>query len=172
MGPDVPVALGGSAGHSAQTTDMCLAFGGNARHRFQHRPLMQQTQTRSFPRTSPWPPHIRLFLTTIKSPVSSLSIVYEPLCFILSHLPTVYTSFPNFSITYLPIIMWHLEQALACLSSGWGGHLGVFLLAVPGWPGLSGHLGEFLPPSSGHRDQGGHLSLGYPRPVGIKWADF
>jgi hypothetical protein len=50
--------------------------------------------------------------------------------------------------------------------------LGVFLLAVPGWPGLSGHLGEFLPPSSGHRDQGGHLSLGYPRPVGIKWADF
>lgn len=106
MDPDVAPGMspGGSAGHSdihmslvaSQTTDTCLAFGGNASHKYQYRPLRQQEHG---PRHGPWVrPHHGLLIPACSYHhwVSSSTFIYSIWAHVLSHLSTVYTNLPIF----------------------------------------------------------------------------
>lgn len=128
MGPDVPIA---STCYmvAAQTTDIFLAFGGNAGHRHRHRPQLQQDMAQLYPDMAfggsqdltmasshlPVPHHFQVF-------IPPLPAVYEPLGLVFSSIssPLCILSFPCLHRTSIHHRGTH------------GGCLGVFLPASMG----------------------------------------
>ena len=149
---------------AGQTTDICLALGGNLSHRHLCRPQLQQDRgpqtcllVATQARTSPWPPHICLHLTTLESPVPPFSKCIDP-----TPTPTSFSFIspsctppsPSLHHTYIHPSQWYLQQALQCLSSCLPTWVGVarvdasvsfFLPTYLGWCGQGGCLGVFLP---------------------------
>lgn len=91
---------------AAQTKDICMVISGNISHLHQHRPLLlcgyrawhgPQQQQQSTGETSLWPrvagqaTHIRLFLSTLESPVASLFRLLKLFCFSFSPISPPHT---------------------------------------------------------------------------------